>query len=492
MEKNEAIVQALPSEFKDRMQQMLKKEYDGFIEALEESDYKGIRRNPLKIEKEEFLKLLSFTEGEGMQQGKNKDGCKLLREKEFPKREIPWCDTGYYYEAGYRPGKHPFHAAGLFYIQEPSAMAVAEYAGVMPGDRVLDLCAAPGGKSTQLAGKMNGEGIIVCNEIHPARAAILSENIERMGIKNALVTNETPRKLAERFPLFFDKIIVDAPCSGEGMFRKNKEALEQWSLENVEMCATRQDDILGDAVKMLRPGGRLVYSTCTFAPQENEGSVERLLSFHKEMKLLTVEKTENMSDGNPCFYNSENQELLKTIRLWPHMVEGEGHFIAVFEKEGAQDELQKVSPTGGFEKGRKLSDFKEARDFIRENLNIIIEDRLILFGEQLYLFPKEMPVLKGMKVVRPGLHLGTMKKNRFEPSHALALSLKKEEAAFSYDVQAESQEIKTYLSGGTLPHQGDKGWYLITVEGYSLGWAKLAGSILKNHYPKGLRQVSIY
>ena len=454
----------LPDDFKERMKKMLEDEYESFLTALQESDYKGIRRNPLKIGEDDFRQMMPF-----------------------PMEEIPWCETGYYYEEEYRPGKHPFHDAGLFYIQEPSAMAVAEYADVMPGDRVLDLCAAPGGKSTQLAGKLLGEGLLICNEIHPTRALILSENIERMGIKNAIVTNETPGRLVQHFPGFFDKIIVDAPCSGEGMFRKNEEALSQWSLENVEMCAARQDDILADAIQMLRPGGRLVYSTCTFAPAENEGTVERLLEKYEEMKLVKAETKGNMSHGNPDFGKSKRSDLSSTIRLWPHRIKGEGHFLAIFEKEGKEKDFQRIPPVGGFEKGRMISEFKEADTFIKENLKVVIEDRIVTFGEHLYLLPNETPVLKGLKVIRPGLHLGTMKKNRFEPAHALSLSLKKEEAVFSYDMKADGNEVKQYLLGATIPYEGEKGWYLMMVEGYSLGWAKLAGNILKNHYPKGLR-----
>ena len=453
----------LPIEFEQRMKEMLPSEYEEFMQSYEKPRYHGLRRNSLKISEEEFLKQLPFD-----------------------LEPIPWCATGYYYGKENQPGRHPYHAAGLYYIQEPSAMAVAEYLGSGPKDRVLDLCGAPGGKSTALAAAMKGEGLLVCNEIHPARAKILSENIERMGIRNAIVTNETPGKLAKHFPRFFDKILVDAPCSGEGMFRKNEEALEEWSLSNVEMCAKRQDEILEDVVKMLRPGGILCYSTCTFAPQENEGCVERFLKKYPEFSLLEPEMKEGMSRGNYLWTEEKNQEISKTIRLWPHKLKGEGHFIALYKKAGEQIEEGKLKGTG--EPVKKIKEFKDLEEFVKKHLTFSLPDRVITFGEQLYLLPEECPDLKGLKVLRPGLHLGSLKKNRFEPSHALALSLGKEQVTHTYNMKVEEQEIFQYLSGNTLSCEGEKGWYLMLVEGYSIGWGKLAGGMIKNHYPKGLRK----
>lgn len=348
-----------------------------------------------------------------------------------------------------------------------------------PGERILDLCAAPGGKSTQIAAAMQGEGLLICNEIHPARAKILSENVERMGIMNAMVTNETPQRLADIFPDYFDRIMVDAPCSGEGMFRKNEEACEQWSEDNVQMCADRQDEILDCAAKMVRPGGRIVYSTCTFALQEDEGSVERFLSRHDDFTLI------------------------KDIRLWPHKVKGEGHYAAVLRRQGEVSADYRCYGRNGIEQGipkGKNSFQKECGDYLAFSEEYLSEVRVfgnglqagqgvfLKFGDQLYLCPPDMPATKGMKVLRPGLHLGTMKKNRFEPSHALALALKPEEVKYTYDLNADSREIRDYLNGMTFPAEGEKGWYLITVDGYSIGWGKLAGGVMKNHYPKGLRK----
>ena len=447
------------------MQEMLGEEYEAFLKGYDKPRFHALRRNPLKIQKDEFLNIIPFE-----------------------LQEVPWAEHGYYYENTDQPGKHEFHEAGLYYIQEPSAMSVVEYLEVKPGEQVLDLCAAPGGKTTQIAGFMAGEGLLVCNEIHPQRAKILSENIERMGVKNALVTNETPQRLSAMFPGFFDKILVDAPCSGEGMFRKNEEALEEWSADNVQMCADRQDEILEEVAKMLRPGGRICYSTCTFAPAENEDCMARFITSHPEFHLVEVEKKGNMSSGNPKFANMPVEGLEKTIRLWPHKLDGEGHFIAVLEKDGELDPSYKPMPQKGNEKPLKEKEYQEFLDFQKETLKYPLGKECILFGEQLYAMPENMPSLKGLKVLRPGLHLGTLKKKRFEPSHALALSMKKEDVLRSWNLESGSREIKQYLSGQTFHAAGEKGWYLILVDGYGIGWGKLAGGIMKNHYPKGLRK----
>lgn len=381
----------LPEKFLERMQNMLGEEYPAFLESLSGKRYRALRLNLLKTRIQEGKEKLPFTLS-----------------------PVPWTKNGFYYEEEEQPGKHPYHEAGLYYIQEPSAMAPVpclmeetamperQEEPATPG-RVLDLCAAPGGKSTQIAEYMRGHGMLITNEIHPQRAKILSENIERMGISNAIVLNETPESLSKRFIAFFDRILVDAPCSGEGMFRKNDNAGEEWSEENVALCAERQDGILDCAATMLKPGGRLVYSTCTFAPAEDEGSVSRFLETHPDFCL-------------------EKEE-----RLMPHKIKGEGHFLAVLHREGGQ---LSSAATAGTEKSLTLKDCREFLDFAKEALTIPAEELtegkiLLRFGEQLYLAPAETPSLRGLKVLRPGLHLGTVKKNRFEPSHALALFLKK-------------------------------------------------------------------
>lgn len=469
----------LPQEFEQRMQQMLQTEYPDFIKSFENSHVQSLRRNPLKGSREDFLEKMPFE-----------------------LEETAWEPDGFYYKEEAQPGKHPFHEAGAYYIQEASAMAPAVYMDAKPGERVLDLCAAPGGKSTQLGAKMGGRGILVCNEIHPARAKILSENIERMGIANALVTNETPEKLAEHFPGYFDKILVDAPCSGEGMFRKHPEACREWGAENVEMCAQRQDGILDCAARMLKDGGRLVYSTCTFAPAEDEGSVLRFLARHPEFAVEDAQKWEGMTPGNAgwaqeygslgdaaeeAFLEAHKGAPERTVRLFPHHLKGEGHYLAVLKKGGEAQENVPARSLYGIQKGISEKDCAPWREFEAENLNIRLDGTFLKFGDQIYVAPKELPALQGLKVLRPGLHLGTLKKGRFEPSHALALALSPADARRC--AKLDLLQAKQWIGGMTVLWDGEKGWYMAALEGYGLGWGKLAGGILKNHYPKGLRKI---
>ena len=477
----------LPTQFTDRMKNMLGEEYEDFLASYDHEKYQALRINPLKVEGERF---------------QEKNELKLT--------QVSWEKNGFYYEKEDAPGKHPYHEAGVYYIQEPSAMVPVPFLEVQPGERVLDLCAAPGGKSTQIGAALAGEGILISNEIHPARAKILSENIERMGIKNAIVTNESPDRLAEVFEGYFDKILVDAPCSGEGMFRKNEDAAGEWSPENVQICADRQDHILDQAATMLRAGGRMVYSTCTFAPDENEGSISRFLVRHPEFHIVEVSKPEGFEGGRPEWehlrtsagdagadgqygvcsagmqQDSPVQNLTHTMRIWPHKVHGEGHFLAVLEKAGEKYEGAAPRSLYGIERGISEKEYGVFLDFQKEFLKVKLQGVFLKFGDQLYLGPKDMPALTKLKVLRPGLHLGTLKKNRFEPSHALALALQPNEATQSYDLTVE--EAQRFIGGQTFNIDDEKGWHLITVDGYSLGWGKAAGGIMKNHYPKGLRK----
>ena len=483
----------LPEKFIERMKSDLGEECDSFLESLDGDRYQALRINSIKGQNFQNL------EEDGEKEGKSKEGrekCSCF----FHLTPVPWAKNGFYYEAEDAPGKHPYHEAGVYYIQEPSAMAPAGLLEVQPGEHVLDLCAAPGGKSTQLGAAMKGQGLLVCNEINPSRAKILSENVERMGIVNALVTNETADRLAEVFPDYFDKILVDAPCSGEGMFRKNEEAGKEWSPENVAMCAERQDEILDCAAAMLRQGGRMVYSTCTFAIEEDEGSIARFLMRHPEIHVIRVENQipegTILVPGQTEHIEELQSQLQNTIRLWPHRLKGEGHYAAVLQKDGDTTPGYHALSVNGLEKGISPKEYTDYLSFEKENLRIHLTGKFYKFGDQLYLMPEEMPSLKGLKVLRPGLHLGTLKKNRFEPSHALALALNAEQVAHSLNLSAESDEIRDYLKGQTLNTSvieglqkgGEKGWYLVCVDGFSTGWGKFAGGILKNHYPKGLRK----
>lgn len=466
----------LPKAFTERMQEMLGEEYGEFLQSYGENHappyiegrlngkIQALRLNPLKGDSRRFLELSPF---------------RLT--------PVPFAESGYYYGEPDKPGKHPYHEAGVYYIQEASAMTPAAFLSAKPGEKILDLCAAPGGKSTQIAADMKGRGILICNEIHPARAKILSENIERMGIVNAIVVNHSPDVLAEHFPGYFDRILVDAPCSGEGMFRKNEEACREWSPENVHMCAERQDEILDQAAGMLRGGGRLVYSTCTFAPEENEGSVSRFLKRHPEFSIVPVARKEGMSSGCPEWIREPAQGIENTVRLWPHKLKGEGHFLAVLQKDGIMTAEERTGKFG-FQTGISEKECREYTEFKREYLKKEMQGILIRFGEQLYLLPEGAPSLNKLKVLRPGLHLGTLKKNRFEPAHALALSLKPEEVRQQVNLTGTGGMAEKYLSGQTFETEAENGWNLITVDGYSIGWGKAANGIMKNHYPKGLRK----
>ena len=450
----------LPEDFKIKMKELLKDEYEDFIKSYKDDRNQGFRINTLKISVKEFQDKSPFTI-----------------------KKVPWAKEGFYYGENDRPGKHPYHEAGLYYIQEPSAMAVGEIIDPMPGERILDLCAAPGGKTTHIAAKMSQEGFLLANEIHPARAKILSQNVERMGIKNAVITNENPERLAQRFPGYFDRILVDAPCSGEGMFRKDPQACEEWSLENVAMCAYRQLDILKHAGSMLRPGGRLVYSTCTFSPEENEGVISKFLNTAPEFEVENVQVYEDFDKGRADWIENAAENIDRTIRIWPHKLQGEGHYIAVLRKtDGSKHESLKYLHTSI---DKKL--LKDYYRFAEEFLRFTPEGKYILFGDQLYIIPEEMLSLENLKVVRPGWHLGTIKKNRFEPSHALGISLNGEQVKYKWNLRADSDEITAYLKGESLEAEGPKGWYLVEVDGYSIGWGKLTDHTLKNHYPKGLR-----
>ncbi len=441
----------LPNGFLERMKRLLGEEFEAFLASYEQPRNTGLRLNPLK--------------------GK-------IMVPDFCAEPVPWAENGYYLKSGVRPGLNPLHDAGVYYLQEPSAMAPAALLDAHPKERVLDLCAAPGGKTTQLAAAMNGDGLLVCNEIHPKRAKILASNIERMGIANALVLNEHPAKLAERFVSYFDRILVDAPCSGEGMFRKEDAAVSDWSEETVAMCAARQLEILLSAAKMLAPNGRLVYSTCTFAPEENEGVISRFLELHPD---FTVEKVEApwFAAGRADWTERPAKGIENTFRLLPHKLRGEGHFAAVLRKTDGPS--RKEVPEQVTVKMPSV-----ISQFLCEH-QIALNGKVIAFGETYYLVPQELPSLGGLKVLRAGLELGQVRKGRFVPAHALALWLK--DFSNKADFASDSREIMSYLRGETL-YGEQRGWVLICVDGHSLGWAKGADGVLKNHYPKGLRRMN--
>ena len=429
----------LPEAFLKRMEHQLGAEYPAFLASLERPRAVALRLNPLK--------------------------CDTVPALPFLGAPVPWEPMGYYYDPAARPGLHPYHEAGVYYLQEASAMSAVALLDPQPGETICDLCAAPGGKTTQIAGRMRGEGLLLANEFSPARAKILSRNIERMGVANAIVTNEKTGNLAKRLPGFFDRVLVDAPCSGEGMFRKEEAAVTDWSQETVEMCAARQAEILDNAAKLLKPGGRLVYSTCTFAPEEDELAVAAFLERHPEFRPEAVEA--------PWFEAGENA----SYRMWPHKLLGEGHFGAVLRKlEGEEPEIP-------LESGQRMP--KPWLEFAAQTGIRLPAGEALCFGDRLYWMPENTPALKGLRVLRPGLELGELKKDRLEPAHALALWLR--DAGQTVPLSASGPEIQSYLHGDVLPGTA-RGWCLVTVDGYSIGWGKGDGRQIKNHYPKGLRR----
>ena len=427
----------LPQAFLTRMQQQLGDEYPAFLESLERPRAVALRFDPQKP----------------------------MPSLPFVKEPVPWEPMGYYYDPQARPGLHPYHEAGVYYLQEASAMSAVALLDPQPGETVCDLCAAPGGKSTQIAGRMKGQGLLLCNEYSPARAKILSRNIERMGVANAIVTNEKTGNLAQRLPGFFDRVLVDAPCSGEGMFRKEEAAVTDWSQETVEMCAARQAEILDNAAVLLKPGGRLVYSTCTFAPEEDEQAVAAFLERHPEFVPEEVEA--------PWFTPGPQG----SYRMWPHRLLGEGHFGAVLRKlEGEEPEIPP----------EKAAALPKAWDSFAREVGVRLPEGIPLtFGKHLYWAPPGTPALRGLRVLRAGLELGELKKDRLEPAHALALWGR--DFANILPLSSQGPEIEKYLHGEVLPGSF-RGWCLVTVDGYSIGWGKGDGNQVKNHYPKGLRR----
>ena len=475
----------LPEGFENRMKAMLDTDFGDFIVSYDRPIAPSLRYNPMKYRDE--APLLSCI-------------CK----------NVPWADNGYYYDpdSEIRPGKHPYHECGVYYIQEASAMIPASLCPPSRDDKVLDLCAAPGGKTTQLAASMMGGGLLVSNEIHPQRAAILSSNVERMGIRNVVVTNHAPKELVSHFEGFFDKIVVDAPCSGEGMFRKEEQALTMWSQDNIDLCAARQKDILDSAAKMLAPDGYLTYSTCTFAPEENEGVILDFLISHPEFevvdpinpKVLECIEAGLIDRGNPdyvCGGSEYADQLRKTLRLFPHHADGEGHFAALLHKSAS-------SPSRASKRrddNRKKENVKRSKDTVTVDSAYKLFTKFIsdvtseelggvpcLYGDQLYLAPREMPEsTSGLKILRGGLQLGSIVGgNRFEPSHALALALDTNRIKKSYSIDLPS--AITYLHGDTLPCGSEKGWHVILFDDFPLGWGKASDGMMKNHYPKGLRK----
>ncbi|MGN1279996.1 MAG: RsmB/NOP family class I SAM-dependent RNA methyltransferase [Limosilactobacillus sp.] len=455
----------LPAEFIEKYQRLLGDEAPAFLASFDQPSHNGFRVNPLKAAPQATIDRATG--------------------------RVPYVSTGYY---GGVDGKSLDHVTGAIYSQEPSAMYVGEVVDPQPGERVLDLCAAPGGKTTHLVAKMHDQGLLVANEIFRKRAKVLAENLERWGTKSTVVMNESPADLEDQFPHFFDRILVDAPCSGEGMFRKEPAGIAYWNPDYPAECANRQQKILNSAMKMLKPGGILVYSTCTFAPEEDEQNLAWLLKNYPELKTVPVKKYPGMDDGRPEWADN-NPVLRDAVRLFPHHIKGEGHFIAKLQNGDpipAEDDApakrrrnkKRRRQRSGLDK-QAAAEFAAVRDALMPDYQ---PSRLVTFGDQLYALPAGMPAeLTGMTILRPGLHLGTFKKNRFEP--ALAWALATDPAACSRVLQLSHDQWRQYVHGDvvTIDQPQANGWYLLVCDGHATGFGKLVGTTIKNFYPKGLR-----
>ena len=451
----------LPETFLEQMKLLLGTDYDAWLESYEKKPYAGLRVNRSKIEPDEWEINLS----------------------PFELRRVLWTKNGYYISEEAKASRHPYYYAGLYYLQEPSAMAPAAVLQVEPGDRVLDLCAAPGGKSTELGAKLQGEGLLVSNDISNSRAKALLKNLELFGIPNICVTSETPEKLASVFGPYFDKILVDAPCSGEGMFRKDPDLIKSWLDRGPEAYAPIQREILASAVRMLKPGGLLLYSTCTFAQIEDEDTIEWLLHTEPDMELVPLIPWEGACSG----ING-----MPVIRLFPHKVEGEGHFLALLKKkENALEERETASSEKVPAEVRRLekeSDFLQWEAMLKRSFD---RSRMMVRDHMVYYLPECFEKTWNLRYLRTGLLLGEWKKNRFEPSQAVAMALSMREFSQSLSLSSDDERTIRYLKGETIfPNPSEsfqKGWVLIGVDGYPLGWAKYTGSSFKNKYYPGWR-----
>lgn len=445
----------LPIEFENEMKKLLGEAFPDFVKSYQDTPANGLRVNTHKVSVEDFQEKAPFA-----------------------LHPVEWISNGFTYRDAV-PSKHPYYFAGLYYLQEPSAMTPADRLAPVPGDFVLDLCAAPGGKATELGARLKGQGVLVANDISNSRAKALLKNLELMGLPNIYVTSENPKRLVQEFPAFFDKILVDAPCSGEGMFRKEPRMIADWEKQGPAYYSEIQRELVLQAADMLKPGGRMLYSTCTFSELENEGTIEWLLSQRPEMELIPCEPYEGFFPGR--------KGLEKCVRIFPHCMKGEGHFVALLEKKG-----EAVSFPKGQAKSRKIP--AEAEEFLKKCRKTEQEKEWIfrMQDTRLYALGAEDHMPEKLRYLRTGLYLGECKKNRFEPSQALAMALNPETYDSCLSFSREDERVIRYLKGETLDvsdmeMKNPKDWQLVCVDGYSLGWGKLAGNSLKNKYYAGWR-----
>ena len=492
----------LPKEFEEKMKTLLGSEYEEYTACYDEPRHYGLRVNTAKISVEDFLKIAPW-----------------------PLEPVPWIENGFYYDGDHiQPSKHPYYFAGLYYLQEPSAMTPASRLPVEPGDRVLDVCAAPGGKATELGAKLQGTGVLAANDLSSSRAKGLLKNLELFGIGNVLVLSEEPGKLVSYFEGYFDKILIDAPCSGEGMFRKDKKMVKAWEEHGPSFFSKIQKSIITQAAQMLRPGGMLLYSTCTFSPEENEQIIAWVLREFPEMQLIPMKGYEGFSEGRPDLADG-NPELKKCVRIWPHHMDGEGHFVALMQKGRTPEDDVSPEKSSAYiseadeepsdhddvkkkkkkaKKGRKdQKERNEAAGCTRQERAVLESffadvkaevdwKRIEVRKGFAYYLPEGVEGKKNLVFVRNGLYLGEIRKDRFEPSQAFAMVLQKKEFASSIDFPAKDERVIRYLKGETVDVSDlecgkEKGWQLVCVDGYPLGWGKLVNGTLKNKYLSGWR-----
>jgi len=467
----------LPGAFEARMRELLGPEATAFLASYRRPAQRAVRANPLKLDPAALPGLLGI-----------------------PPDPVPWSPEAWFLPDGVRVGDTLAHAAGLCYVQEPSALAVAEALDVRPGHRVLDLAAAPGGKATQVAGRLGGQGVVVANEVQRGRVQALADNLDRWGSPRTVLAGETVARLAEALPGGFDRVLLDAPCSGEGLFRRNPAAAAQWRPGHVPGSAERQRGLLADAARLVRPGGVLVYSTCTFAPEENEQQVARFLTANPDWELLQVPLHPGFAPGRPDWAPGRPPELSRTVRLWPHHLRGEGHFIAkLVRPEGPgtarwnptrRDRGPRRGSVADRElKGAGLSTASREvagawRGFVADALEGD-PGEVTVAGERAYLVPDPEVAGPGVRLVRPGLLVGRARPGRFEPAHALAMAAGAVTARRVREV--DDHKAAAFVRGETLASGGVAGWTLVSWNGWPLGWGRAAGGVLKNHYPKGLR-----
>ncbi len=452
---------------------MLGDEYPDFADSLHLLPVIGLRVNTLKISVDEFRKRSPWNLS-----------------------PIPWCPAGFIANEGEAsqcpPGKHPYHAAGLYYLQEPSALAAAEILAPQPGEKVLDLAAAPGGKATHLAALMNNNGLLVTNEVDHDRYWNLVENLQRCAVINSICTVIQPEKMAQTAGEFFDRVLVDAPCSGEGMFRKGDVARREWKPELGHGCSLRQSIILEQASRLVKPGGHLLYSTCTFSPAENEGVIANFLTNHPEYCLAFIQAVPGFTPARPDWVGLPSAHTIqRAMRIWPHLAQGEGHFCALLIKIDTSIEATRSKSNKNNSRVPGLD--RSARvifdDFCRENLNLsFVTARLAQLETSLYSLPLTGWDFSSLRVLHHGWRLGSIQKGHFKPSHHLAMGIKPCQARQALSMPPGDQRLCAYFRGETIPDSGEDGWVLMCVEDFPVGWAKRVKNVLKNYYPHNLRR----